>query len=146
MKLLSDFDGVWTSPGAEGLAHGVELDEALLAVAEPRDRDAVREWTGAARRAVRAVPTRWGWTSAGRISAFADEDPFTEHGALLHYLDEQRAHDPLAARLAAAIEAKGTTLDAFGGAAHVRGVERVEARRGPGITAAAADAGRALLA
>src|SRR5260221_530440 len=65
MKLLSDFDGVWTSPGAEGLAHGVELDEALLAVAEPRDRDVVRERIAAARRAVRAAPTRWGRTSCG---------------------------------------------------------------------------------
>ncbi|HEY6194483.1 MAG TPA: hypothetical protein VI504_05515, partial [Candidatus Eisenbacteria bacterium] len=98
------------------------------------------------RRAVRAAPARWGWTSAGRISAFADEDPFTEHGALLHYLDAQRASDPLAARLAAAIEAQGTTLDAFGGAAHVRGVERVEANRGPAIVPEAAAAGRALLA
>src|SRR5437762_1324590 len=146
MKLLTDFDGVWTLPEAEGVAHGAELDEALLALAGERDRDATRAWIAAARHTVRSEPARWGWTSAGRISAFADEDPFTEHGALLHYLDEQRVRDPLAARLAAAIEANGTTLDAFGGAAHVRGVERVEARRGPAITPEAADAGRALLA
>src|SRR5712692_7253219 len=146
MKLLSDFDGVWTYPDAEGAAHGTELDAALLALTGERDRAAVLAWLAAARAAVRAEPTRWGWSIAGRVSAFADEDPFTEHGALLHYLQEQRAQDPIAAQLAGAIEKSGRTLDAFGGAAHVRGVQAVEARRGPGITVAAAEAGRALLA
>ena len=31
MKLLSDFDGVWTYPEAEGVAHGAELEAALMA-------------------------------------------------------------------------------------------------------------------
>lgn len=146
MKLLSDFDGVWTYPDAEGASHGAALDAALLAVAGEADRAAVPGWIAAARLAVRSAPERWGWISAGRVSAFGDEDPFTEHGALLHYLHEQRAHDALAARLAAAIERDGTTLDAFGGAAHVGGVQKVEGSRGPGITVRAAEAGRALLA
>ncbi len=146
MKLLSDFDGVWTYPDEEGAAHGAELDEALLKRAGESDRDAARVWIAQARSAVRAEPTRWGWWSNGRLSAFADEDPFTEHGAVLQYLHEMRARDPLAARLADAVEASGRSLDAFGGDCHVRGVSAVEARRGPGITAAAADAGRALLA
>jgi len=145
MKLLSDFDGVWTFPREEGVAHGEALDSALEALVGEGERAGVREWVARARAAVRAEPLRYGWVSAGRISAFADEDPFTEHGALLHYLSEQRAHDPLAARLAAAIEADGSTLDAFGGRCHVAGVQRVEARRGPGITPAAAAAGRAML-
>jgi len=145
MKLLSDFDGVWTYPDAEGAAHGAELDAALADLVDAAERERTLLWIARARAAVRAAPTRWGWSIAGRISAFADEDPFTEHGALLHYLDEQRAHDALAAKLVAAIEASGKTLDAFGGEAHVRGVRQVEASRGPGITQAAAGAGRALL-
>jgi len=146
MKLLSDFDGVWTYPDEEGEAHGAALDEALESALGEGERPAVRAWIARARAALRAEPGRWGWASAGRISAFADEDPFTEHGALLEYLDVARTHDPLAARLAAAAEASAGTLDAFGGRAHVSGVQAVEARRGPGITAAAAEAGRALLA
>lgn len=145
MKLLSDFDGVWTFPREEGLAHGEELASALEALVGESERPLVRDWVTGARAAVRAEPVRYGWVSAGRISAFGDEDPFTEHGALLHYLHEQRARDPLAARLASAIEAQGLTLDAFGGRCHVAGVERVEARRGPGITPEAAGAGRTLL-
>ncbi len=145
MKLLSDFDGVWTFPSEEGRAHGEELDAALEALVGEGERRQVRDWVVRARVAVRADPVRYGWASSGRLSAFADEDPFTEHGALLHYLHEQRAEDPLAARLAAAIEVDGATLDAFGGRAHVAGVQRVEASRGPGITPSAAVAGRSLL-
>ncbi len=146
MKLLSDFDGVWTYPDEEGVAHGAELDTALAGLVGEGERAQVLDWLAAARRAVRAEPTRWGWVSAGRLSAFADEDPFTEHGALLHYLHDQRERDPLARRLASAAEAHGTSLDSFGGRCHVAGVQKVEARRGPGITAASAAAGRQLLA
>lgn len=145
MRLLSDFDGVWTFPAAEGTAHGAALDAALLALF-PAESAAVRAWIDSARETVRREPTRYGWAVAGRLSAFGDEDPFTEHGALLHYLSEQRALDPLAARLADAIEARGTSLDHFGGEAHVAGVKQVEGTRGPGITTSAAEAGRRMLA
>ncbi|MCE9626706.1 MAG: hypothetical protein K8R56_02175 [Candidatus Eisenbacteria bacterium] len=145
MKLLSDFDGVWTFPAAEGTAHGAALDAALLALL-PTETDAARDWIGAARWAVRQEPMRWGWSVAGRLSAFGDEDPFTEHGAVLHYLALQAERDPLAARLVAAIEAKGQSIEGFGGDAHVAGVKQVESTRGPGITEAAADAGRRMLA
>jgi hypothetical protein len=146
MKLLSDFDGVWTYPEAEGAAHGAALDAALESALGEGERAVVRDWIARARAALRAEPTRWGWTSAGRISAHADEDPFTEHGALLHYLESSRASNALAARLAAAIEERDRSLDALGGRAHVGGVRDVEAQRGPGITPAATEAGRALLA
>ncbi|MEQ1831718.1 MAG: hypothetical protein ABL977_01600 [Candidatus Eisenbacteria bacterium] len=146
MKLLSDFDGVWTYPDEEGAAHGAALDAALIAVAGESDREAARDWIAGARYAVRAEPTRWGWAVAGRLSAFADEDPFAEQSALLHYLHVRRTSDPLAGRLCAAIEATGDSLPDFGGRAHTVGVKQVEASRGPGITVAAADAGRRMLA
>ncbi len=146
MKLLSDFDGVWTLPQEEGAAHGAALDAALLAAAGESNHDAVRDWIAGARSAVRADPVRWGWSVAGRLSAFADEDPFTEHGALLHYLHAHQDRDPVAELLAEAIERSGETLEAFGFDAHLAGVRQVEARRGPGIPVAAADAGRRMLA
>jgi len=145
VKLLSDFDGVWTYPDAEGAAHGAALDAALLALAAEGDKDAVRAWITEARAAIRKSPERWGWSAGGRLSAFADEDPFTEHGALLHYIEEHR-HEPLPRLLLAAIEKEGRTLHGFGGKAHVAGVREVESQRGPGITPDAAAAGRALLA
>ena len=112
MKLLSDFDGVWTTPDEEGVANGAALDAALEGVLGEADRAAAR-----------AEPWRWGWGTSGRISAFADEDPFTAHGALLFYLDAARGTDPLAARLADAIERRDGSLGAFGGKAHTDGVK-----------------------
>src|SRR5262245_6647864 len=146
MKLLSDFDGVWTYPDEEGVAHGAALDAALESALGEGEREAVRGWVARARAQLRAEPARWGWSASGRISAFADEDPFTEHGALLHFLEAARGSDGLAARLAAAVEERDGSLDALGGRAHVGGVRDVEARRGPGITPGAAAAGKELLA
>jgi hypothetical protein len=145
MKLLTDFDGVWTYPDEEGIANGAALDAALEDMLGEGERAAVRDWIVRARAALRAEPARWGWSTAGRIAAFADEDPFTEHGALLHYLESARGNDPLAARLAAVVEEREGSLGALGGRAHLGGVREVEARRGPGITAPAAQAGRELL-
>jgi hypothetical protein len=146
MKLLSDFDGVWTLPEEEGIANGAALDAALEAMLGEGERAALRAWVARARAAVAAEPWRWGWSTSGRISAFADEDPFTMHGALLQFLDAARARDPLAARLAAAIEKEEGSLGAFGGKAHTRGVQEVERRRGPAITPGAVRAAHELLA
>ena len=51
MKLLSDFDGVWTYPDAEGTAHGEALDTALVELAPEPERVQVRAWIASARRA-----------------------------------------------------------------------------------------------
>lgn len=147
MKLLSDFDGVWTNPAAEARAQGEYLDSTLIEWAATAERAATAEWLARARAATLAEPTRYGWAPGGRISAFADEDPFSPHSALLHYLHLHQADDARAAALCAAIEAHGFAgLEAFGGEAHAKGVQRAVAARGPGILPAAADAGRRLLA
>lgn len=146
MKLLSDFDGVWTHPAAEARAQGELLDAAVAGLAAGPEREAAAAWVAGARAAIRREPARWGWANDGRVAAFADEDPFAEHSALLHYLDVMGGSEPLASRLrAAALAAGGGSLDAFGLGPHLAGVERVESARGPGVLSSAADAGRALL-
>jgi hypothetical protein len=144
MKLVSDFDGVWTLPGDEAGAQGAWLDRTLAEWAGETAPETAA-WLATARRAVAELPTRYGWTSAGRLSAFADEDPFTRHSALLHYVLERSGADRTAAALRAAVEARGTTLDALGGRAHAEGVAEVARTRGPGVLPDAAAAGRALL-
>lgn len=148
MKLLSDFDGVWTDPVAEGAAQGDVLDTRLVATQPAAEQAAARAWIAAARAETLADPSRWGWaTPAGRLAAFADEDPFSPHSALLHHLAASAPSDPVAARLLAGARAAGEgSLAAFGAATHLAGVARVEAERGPGVLPGAADAGRALLA
>jgi hypothetical protein len=146
MKLLSDFDGVWTNPEAEAGAQGEYLEQALLSWTPDEDRQRAADWLRLARDHVRREPGRYGWAPAGRLSAFGDEDPFAVHSGLLHYLHLQAGSDPVARDLHAAILAQGfADLDRFGGDAHRRGVERVAAERGPGILPDAAAGGRRLL-
>ena len=65
MKLLSDFDGVWTYPDAEGAAHGAALDAALLAAAGADAGAEVAAWIARARAAVRADPDALGLVGCG---------------------------------------------------------------------------------
>jgi phosphoserine phosphatase len=146
MRLLSDFDGVWTDPWREGLAQGEVVDERLLAWAAGEARAGVGEWLAAARARLAAAPLEHGWESDDRISAYADEDPFVMHAALLQLAHTDAASDPIAAWLTGAVVRHGfASLDEFGAFTHHEGVRRVEQRRGPAILPDAAEAGRRLL-
>ncbi len=147
MKLISDFDGVWTLPHDEARAQGEVLDGTLVGWMPPAERAAAAAWIRAARATVRAAPTQYGWAPGGRLSAFGDEDPFAAHSALLHYLHLHAAAEPMAKALVEAVLAHGhKSLDAFGGWTHAEGVRRVAASRGPGILPDAAAAGHRMLA
>ena len=146
MKLLSDFDGVWTHPREEGIAQGVLLDELLLLSSPASEREATRAWIVTARRAVLAEPSLYGWAPGGRLSCFADEDPFAKHSALLHYLHLKSAADPVAARLVQAVLASGHgSLEDFGGWCHRASVRILQLSRGPAILPTAAQAGLDML-
>ena len=146
MKLLSDFDGVWTDPREESRAQGRIVDDQLVEWSPAGRRDEVRAWIAAARRAVLAEPDRWGWAPGGKLSCFADEDPFAEHSALLHYIHTRAADDPVATLLHDAVLEPGHgSLEAFGGATHAAAVANIERERGPGVLAEATEAGRRML-
>lgn len=146
MKLVTDFDGVWTLPDEEAAAQGAWMDRTLAEWAGEEGRDAMAIWIAGARRAAEAEPVRYGWAPGGRISAFGDEDPFAAHSALLHYLALHKGLEPEADALIASIESHGFDVESFGGHAHRRGVEEVAGTRGPGILPDAAEAGRRMLA
>lgn len=146
MKLLSDFDGVWTHPREESRVQGEIVDGLLVDWAPEALRSEVLAWVARARRAVLAEPERYGWAPGGRLSAFADEDPFAEHSALLHFVHLHAGEDPIARALHDAVLAPGhVSLEAFGGAAHAEAVRRVESSRGHGVLPSAAAAGRTML-
>jgi hypothetical protein len=146
MKLLSDFDGVWTLPDDEAAAQGAWIEHALLDWCGAESAHAVAGWLAGARAAVAAEPRRYGWAPGGRLSAFGDEDPFTRSSGLLHHVHLRAEADPVAAGILGAIEAHGFSLETFGAHAHAEGVKQVERERGPGVTAEAAAAARAMLA
>jgi hypothetical protein len=150
MKLLSDFDGVWTDPAREGTAQGEILERTLLALGPPENRDARETWIAQARETIRREPQRYGWAPGGkRISAYSDEDPFARQSALLHYLavNAENGSDPIAAGMVASLSSQGfSSVDALGGQSHASAVEHVEAERGPAILPEAAQVARGMLA
>jgi hypothetical protein len=72
MKLLSDFDGVFTNQDAEAAEVGRVLDERV------GDVQLLREL----RDEVKARPSLYGWFSGGVLSCYADEDPYVFNNAV----------------------------------------------------------------
>lgn len=146
MRLLSDFDGVWTHPREEAAAQGAVLDGLLVEWVEPAMRADAAARLAEIRVAVRANPERYGWAPGGRLSAFGDEDPFAEHSGVLHYMHLHAGEDPVVRAMQEGVRQHGhDSLEGFGGWCHKQGVQKVEEARGPAILAGAAAAGRALL-
>jgi phosphoglycolate phosphatase-like HAD superfamily hydrolase len=86
MKILSDFDGVWTDQALE--AEQVKLFLAaeaarLAGVSADTALEHFREYETR----VRHTPDRYGWAPDGRITAYVDEDPFCVPNALALYVE-----------------------------------------------------------
>lgn len=104
LKILSDFDGVWTNQGPEA---ALLLDWMIAKLAElagiPEDEAnaELREMCAAMKQA----PAEHGWAPDGRISAYIDEDPLVESSALARVISVEA--DEHAQRYAAAVRAAG---------------------------------------
>jgi len=86
MKILSDFDGVWTNQALE--AESVKLylaaEAARLANVAP---DVALEHFRDFEAAVRGEPQSFGWAPDGRLTAYVDEDPFCVPNALALFVE-----------------------------------------------------------
>jgi phosphoglycolate phosphatase-like HAD superfamily hydrolase len=74
MKLLSDFDGVWTDPTPEAEAVRSLMIERTAALSGETPQQVEADLEALATIAL-GEPAEHGWAPHGRISAFADEDP-----------------------------------------------------------------------
>ena len=111
LKILSDFDGVWTNQGPEA-ALLLDWMVAKLAELSSVDKATADEELGALRAAMKREPQQHGWAPDGRISAYLDEDPLVESSAMTRVL-EQRGSE-VARRYADAVTAAGhASLAAF---------------------------------
>ncbi len=111
LKILSDFDGVWTNQGPEAslLLDWMIAKLAELAAVAPADAEAELRGMLAM---MKKAPERHGWAPDGRISAYLDEDPLVESSALTRVLEE--GDDDVARRYAGAVKAAGhDSLAAF---------------------------------
>ena len=105
-RILVDFDGVWTT--VDGQAAAVDAARARrLAELSGLPPESIARCEDAVATALAAEPLRHGWRQGGRITAYADEDPFLRHNALTNGIailaaagqpDCVAARDALAAR------------------------------------------------
>ena len=111
MKVLSDFDGVWTNQGPEAEVL-LEFTIGELAKLAADAGESTQCQLAEVRRTMAQAPHDHGWAPDGRISAYVDEDPLVESSALCHFVD---THDhPTARALRKAVLAGGyESLAAF---------------------------------
>ncbi len=148
MRILSDFDGVWTDQTQEArwileslarhvAAHmGVGRDQAL-AEAE------------AFLTAARREPARNGWWPRGFLTAFVDEDPALGTGTIAHWLDAGgelgEAHGDAPERWRRGVRSAGfDSVEAFSSEHFVPAMTRFRAEHGHHLVPDSVDALRAL--
>jgi len=74
LKILSDFDGVWTDPTPEADAVRAELVRRTAELSGVESETVAADMIALSEIAL-GSPAQHGWTLNGRITAFADEDP-----------------------------------------------------------------------
>lgn len=143
VKILSDFDGVWTDQAFE--AQNVKLfliaEAARLARIAPDEAAADFALFEAE---VMSAPERHGWAPDGRITAYIDEDPFCEANAIARFLEA--SSDTKAKRYVAAVLAGGfATMSAFGDHCFLTSTAQFRAQHPPALVPRAAEMFAALV-
>ena len=152
MKLLSDFDGVWTDPEPEANAVRSTMIARTSALsglsAEQVDAD-LRQLASIAL----ATPAEHGWSPNGRISAFADEDPLILGNAAAEVMRRQGMQGEGAGDVAerckqycTAILADGfESIDAYADAIFREGTSSFRSEQGSALLPAARESAERML-
>lgn len=144
MRILSDFDGVWTDQAAEARA----ILESFARHAAPhvaRTADDALADADAFLDAARARPAHNGWRPGPCITAFVDEDPALATGSIARWLDDREdGSGPLsdaATRWRRGLAAAGwPTVEAFSSEHFAPAMERFRADHGHRLVPGAAEA------
>ena len=105
MRILSDFDGVWTDQRGEAAAIQAAFAREAAALMGVDEEHAAEEFRAFHRRTLED-PASHGWWPRGYLSAFVDEDELLATGAVGRWLDHH-ADLPGAERWLTAIRAGG---------------------------------------
>lgn len=117
MRIVMDFDGVFTDPSQEGAECYKNFRDAIVALELPELQGlaSVDSWLGELMVRQASQPIQFGWRSENRISAFSFEDPFIRAIGLADYLDHLvKNKDPLATKVLSHL-AKSKDVSHFGG-------------------------------
>ena len=91
MRIVMDFDGVYTDPSDEGEACSRHFRDKILSLGLKEmgldQLHQVEGWLGELRVRQATQPFLYGWRSEGKVSAFTFEDPFIRNIGLADYLD-----------------------------------------------------------
>lgn len=136
IKILSDFDGVWTNQGPEAGAILGWTISTLVKLSEVPAAQAHAELEGL-REQMAADPGEHGWAPGGRISAFVDEDPLVESSALCRLIGA--AQNPISQRFRASIlQAGHASVEDFSQHAFMQATAQFRAEHPPCIVGDAA--------
>lgn len=86
MRILSDFDGVWTDQQAEARFIQVWLTREVAPLIGASPEEALRDYDGFFASAM-GDPGRNGWAPGTRITGFIDEDVALSTGSVFHWLE-----------------------------------------------------------
>jgi hypothetical protein len=111
MRIVMDFDGVYTDPSREGEECFRSFRDRIITLALSEvglgTEQSVDSWLGELRVREAREPFRFGWRSEGKVSAFTFEDPFLRNIGLADYLDHLvAAGDGRASRVRGALLAR----------------------------------------
>jgi len=91
MRIVMDFDGIYTDPSEEGEACSRHFRDKILSLRLKsvglETLEKVESWLGELRVRQSQKPFAFGWRSEGRVSAFSFEDPFIRNIGLADFLD-----------------------------------------------------------
>lgn len=91
MRIVMDFDGVFTDPTEEGLACSQQFRDQIVQLKLKKvgleTAAQVDAWLGEIRARASSRAIEFGWRSEGRVSAFTFEDPFIRNIGLADFLD-----------------------------------------------------------
>jgi hypothetical protein len=118
MRIVMDFDGVYTDPTEEGEACSKYFRDKILSLklksSELDSLEAVDSWLGESRARQASKPFDFGWRSEGRVSAFTFEDPFIRNIGLADFLDSLATSGDARAKTVLAGLQKAENIKTFG--------------------------------
>ncbi|MFT5731459.1 MAG: phosphoglycolate phosphatase-like HAD superfamily hydrolase [Planctomycetota bacterium] len=91
MRILTDFDGVWTDQAGEARFIQSWLARVTAPLIGATPEEALRDFDAFFAAAL-AQPASNGWAPDGRITGFADEDLLMSTGSVFHWLENGGSH------------------------------------------------------
>lgn len=85
MKLVSDFDGIWTDQNKEAVYVWNYITDKISDITDFPSEE-VTELLEGCKKEMDKTPWEYGWFNNGRISAYFREDPFGDNNAMFNYI------------------------------------------------------------